>query len=74
MTSVPTVQTMRQKVVLDWLTPLFRIREVSGSNLGVETGYPNFFVVFLSCSRKMQGYYIKLGHDRFLPYPFQFMR
>jgi hypothetical protein len=36
---------------------LLRIREVPGSNLGPETGYPDwsFLVVFLSPSRKIPG-------------------
>jgi hypothetical protein len=28
-------------VMVEWLTLLFRIREVPGSNLGPETGYPD---------------------------------
>jgi hypothetical protein len=31
------------------------------------------FMVFLSPSRQMLGQYLKLGHDRFLPHPFQFI-
>jgi hypothetical protein len=38
------------------LTHLLRVREVPGSNLGPENGYPYwFFVLFLSPSRKMTG-------------------
>jgi hypothetical protein len=29
------------------------------------------FVAFLCPSRKISGYYLKIGHDRFLLYPFQ---
>jgi hypothetical protein len=32
-----------------------------------------FFVLFFSPFRKMRGYCIKLGHDRFLPRPFLFI-
>jgi hypothetical protein len=28
-------------VVVEWLTLLLRIREISGSNLGPKTGYPD---------------------------------
>lgn len=31
---------------------LFRVREVSGSNLSLDTGYPGFFVIFFSHSRQ----------------------
>jgi hypothetical protein len=42
----------RPKVAAKWLTLL--IREVPGSNLGPETGYPDrFFVFFLSSSRQI---------------------
>jgi hypothetical protein len=32
-----------------------------------------FVVLFLSSSKKMLGQYLKLDHDRFRPYPFQFI-
>jgi hypothetical protein len=38
------------KVVVGWSTLLLRISEVSGTNLGLETGYPKVFMVFLSPS------------------------
>jgi hypothetical protein len=42
--------------VIEWLTLLFRIREVPGSILGPETGYPDrFFLVFLSPSKQILG-------------------
>jgi hypothetical protein len=34
--------------------------EVRGSNLSPETGYPEFFVVFISPSRWMLGYCLKI--------------
>jgi hypothetical protein len=44
------------EVVIEWLTLLHYIWEVSGSNLGLETDYPDcFFVVFLSSPRQMPG-------------------
>jgi hypothetical protein len=53
------------------LTFLLHIREAPGSNLGLETGYPVWYVmVFLSPSRQMRGWYLKLGHGSFLPHPF----
>jgi hypothetical protein len=59
-------------VVVEWLTRLLRIREVPGSNLGPDTGYTDrFFVVFVSPSRQVLGWYLKLGHDRFLPHNFK---
>jgi hypothetical protein len=34
--------------VVEWLTLLFHIREVQGTNPGQDTGYSEVFVVFLS--------------------------
>jgi hypothetical protein len=34
---------LSRKVVVEWLTTLIRIREVSGSNLGRVVGYPEAF-------------------------------
>jgi hypothetical protein len=43
----------RLNVMVEWLA-LLRIREVPGSNLSLETGYPDrFFVVFLGPCRRM---------------------
>jgi hypothetical protein len=42
--------------MVELLTILLRIREVPGSNLGTETGYPErVFVVFHSPSRQILG-------------------
>jgi hypothetical protein len=62
-------------VVVEWLTLLLCIRDVPGSNLESETGYPDqgSFVVFLSSSKRIPDSPVKLGHDRFLPNPFQFI-
>jgi hypothetical protein len=46
---------------------------VPGSSLGPETGYPEFFVVFLNPFLKILGYYLKLGHVRLHPHRFQFV-
>jgi hypothetical protein len=44
-------------VAVEWLALMLHISEVSGSNLGLETGYPEFkfFVVFFCPSRQMLG-------------------
>jgi hypothetical protein len=34
--------TAKPNVVVEWLAFLFRIREVLGSNIGLETGYPDW--------------------------------
>jgi hypothetical protein len=39
-------------VVLEWLTLLLRIREVPGSNISPETGYPYWF--FRGCPQSLQ--------------------
>jgi hypothetical protein len=55
---------------VEWLTFLLRIREVPGSNLGPETGYPWFFTVPPGNFRYSA---LKLNHYHFLPSPFHFM-
>jgi hypothetical protein len=51
------------------VTFLCCIREITGSNLDSETGYPDrgFYVVFLSLSRQILGQYSKLYYDSYLP-------
>jgi hypothetical protein len=49
------ILTITPNVMVEWLTFLLRIREVLGSNLGPETGYPERFVVFLYPSRRTPG-------------------
>jgi hypothetical protein len=52
--------------VVEWLTFLV----VTSSDLGSEPAIlTEFFMDFLSPSRKILGYYCKLGHYRFLPHP-----
>jgi hypothetical protein len=56
------------------LALLLRIRKAPGSDLGVETVYPVCGLYgFTQSFRYKPGYYLKLGHDRFLPYLFQFI-
>jgi hypothetical protein len=50
---------------------LLRIREVTDSNLGSDTGYID--EVYLSLSSECRDSTLKLGHDRFLPNTFQFI-
>jgi hypothetical protein len=40
------------------------------SNPSPKIAYPEVFVVFFSPSRKRPGWFLKLGHYRFLPCPF----
>jgi hypothetical protein len=40
------------------------------SHPGDQVSWLRLFVVFLSHSRDMPGWYLELGHDRFLRYPF----
>jgi hypothetical protein len=48
---------------------MFLIREVAGSNPGLETGCRHCFSVnFLSPSRQMLEPYLKIGRDNFLTY------
>jgi hypothetical protein len=49
------------------------IREVPGSNLSPDTGYPDlgFSWLFSVPPGKFWDITLKLGHDRFLPTPFQ---
>jgi hypothetical protein len=53
---------------------ILRIREVPGSKLGLETGYPDS--AFCGFSQSLQANSekcLKLGQDRFLPHPFKFI-
>jgi hypothetical protein len=58
------------KVVVEWLALLTRIREVPGSNLSPEIGYPDWG--FRGFPQSLQAH-LKLGHDRFLLNPSQFI-
>jgi hypothetical protein len=58
-------------LAIELVTLLFRIRKVPQSNLGQESGDYEVFVVLLSPSRQMPGYYFKLSHDRLLSHSSQ---
>jgi hypothetical protein len=60
-------------IVVEFSTLLLRIREVPSSNLGLNTGYPNKNCSLLSCPFRQMTRCLKLGHDRFLLHPFQFI-
>jgi hypothetical protein len=60
-------------LAVDPLPLLLRVRKVPGSILGPKTGYPEFFVVFLSPSKRMLELCFKLGHNRLLPNTFHFI-
>jgi hypothetical protein len=66
---------MSPKVVIEWLTLLFRIPKVPGSNLGPEIDYPDSgFSEFSSAPPgDCLDSTLKLGHDRFLPNSFLFV-
>jgi hypothetical protein len=60
--------------MVEWLALLLRIREVPGSNLSPVTGYPDLgFCGFPQSLQANAGIDLKLGHDHFLPHPFQFI-
>jgi hypothetical protein len=61
-------------VVVEWLIPLLRIREVSCSYLGPETDYHVWRFSWFSTVRpgKCRDSTLKLGRHCFLPTPFQF--
>jgi hypothetical protein len=62
-------------VVVGCLTLLPYIREVPGSDLSPETGYPDWDFSWFSAvpPGKCRDSTFKLGHDRFLPHSFQFI-
>jgi hypothetical protein len=61
-------------VVLEWLALLLCVQELAAWNYGPETGYPYWeFCDFSEFFQYISGYYFKLGHDRFLPHPLQFI-
>lgn len=58
---------------VEWLIILLCIREILGSNLGPRIGYPEVFHTFLSPSRQMLGYYLKIKMRLPPSTPFQFI-
>jgi hypothetical protein len=71
MTSVTT--RMETNVVVESWKLLIRILEVRVQILARRQPDRCFFVVFLSPTRRIPDSTLKLGHDRFLPNPFQFI-
>jgi hypothetical protein len=65
----------RPNIVVEWLTPLLRIREVLGSNVGPETGYPDWACSwFYSFSPgEWRPSILKWGHDLYIGNPFYFI-
>jgi hypothetical protein len=59
--------------MVEWLT--LRIREAPGSSLGSESGYPDGGFSWFSSvpPGEFKDSTLVLGHDRFLPNPFQFI-
>jgi hypothetical protein len=60
-------------VAVEWFALLLCIQDVQSSNLGTETGCPDCSFYF---TQSLQANFVivpKLGHDHFLPYPFQFI-
>jgi hypothetical protein len=55
-------------VAVKWLASLLCFRKVPPSNLSLR-----IFEVFRILAGQMKEYYLKLGHDSFLLYPFQFI-
>jgi hypothetical protein len=51
----PNMDTIPPKVVVEWLTILHAIREIHGSNIDLETGYPDCFRGIPQSSKKNSG-------------------
>jgi hypothetical protein len=63
--------TVESNVAAEWVNTPASFSGGSGFRYLPETGHPNkYVVVFLGPSTQMPGYYLELGHDRFLPCPF----
>jgi hypothetical protein len=72
---VSNLRLVSTNVVVEWLTLLLRIREISASNIGPVNDYPDWgFSWFCSVyPGDRQSFTLKLGHDLLLSYPFQFI-
>jgi hypothetical protein len=46
--SIGLYYSLQPNDVVEWLKLLLRIREVPGSNLGTQTGYPQFLFILFS--------------------------
>jgi hypothetical protein len=66
---------MKDLLVAEWLTFLLCIPEVPGSDVGSEIGYPDLGFSWFSSDPPGKCWYsaLKLGHERLLPRPFQFI-
>jgi hypothetical protein len=64
-----------EKLVVEWLKILLRIREVPSSNLVPKNGYtdPGLSWFYSVPPEECRDSALKLGHDRFLPNSFQFI-
>jgi hypothetical protein len=60
-------------VVVEWLTLLLRIREVPALNLGSETDYNHWCLLWFPSVPPGHASTIQFGHERFLPNPLQFI-
>jgi hypothetical protein len=60
--------------IFECLTMMFRVREVPGSNISLDTSHLRGFPWFSSVPRdECRDGTLKLGHDRFLPNTLQFI-
>jgi hypothetical protein len=64
---------LKPNVLVEWLTLLLQIREVPRSNLCPDMSYPDWRFSWVSSVPPGKCRDSKLGHDRFLPHPFQFI-
>jgi hypothetical protein len=65
---------MLPDVTMEWLALSIHTREIRVQiSVRRRDILIDLFAVFLSPSRKMRGEYLKLGHNRFLIYPLQFI-
>lgn len=65
--------TMSLNVKFELLAFLLHVLDVVVSNVGSEIGCSDFIIILLSTSRHIPEWVLKLGHQRFLSYPFQFI-
>lgn len=73
MCSCFAMNTRPPNVSIEWLELMLRTWKVPLSNLGLGQAILMGFVVFLSSSTQMLGWYLKIGRDSFVPHPFQFV-
>jgi hypothetical protein len=66
-------QVLLLNFVIQWLTLPLRILELTGSNLGQETGYPDWDLLWFPSVPPGKSRDGNFGHDRFLLYSFFFI-